>query len=56
MAEEHLAGDFGVDGVCVVEQGRCDEGEAAVEDEPEREDDEEVSAIAWRGGFCGHWR
>ena len=35
MAEEHLAGDFGVDGVGVVEQGRGEEGEAGVEDEPE---------------------
>ena len=37
VAEQHLAGDFGVDGVGVVEQRRREEGEAGVEDDPEHE-------------------
>ena len=36
VAEEHLAGDFGVDGVGVVEERRGEEGEAGVEGEPEQ--------------------
>ena len=32
VAEEHLAGDLGVDGVGVVEQRRGEEGEAGVEE------------------------
>ncbi len=34
VAEEHFAGDFGVDGVGVVEEGWGEEGEAGVECEP----------------------
>ena len=49
VAEEHLAGDFGVDGVGVVEEGWSDEGEAGVEEEPESEEDEAV-ALASREG------
>ena len=44
VAEEHLAGDLGVDGVGVVEQWRGDEGEAGVEEEPEGDEDEAVAA------------
>jgi hypothetical protein len=50
VAEEHLAGDLGVDGVGVVEEGRSDEGEAGVEEEPEGDEDE---AIALDGGLVG---
>ena len=45
VAEEHLAGDLGVDGVGVVEEGRSEEGEAGVEEEPESDEDEAVSAL-----------
>ena len=34
VAEKHLAGDFGVDGVGVVEERRGEEGEAGVEGQP----------------------
>ena len=44
VAEEHLAGDFGVDGVGVVEQRWGDEGEARVEEKPESDEDEAVAA------------
>ena len=44
VAEEHLAGDFGVDGVGVVEERWREEGEAGVEGDPEYEDDEAVAA------------
>jgi len=50
VAEEHLAGDLGVDGVGVVEEGRGDKGEACVEEEPEGEEDEAVAARLWRRG------
>ena len=50
VAEEHLAGDFGVDAVGVVEQRGRDEGEAGVEGDPEQEDAEERGAGAGRGG------
>ena len=54
MAEEHLAGNFGVDGVGVVEEWRREEGEAGVEGDPEQEDGEERRArAAWRCGW--HW-
>ena len=54
VAEEHLAGDFGVDGVGVVEEWRGEEGEAGVEGDPEEEDGEERGARTW--GRCGgHW-
>ena len=43
MALEHLAGDLGMDGVGVVEEGRGDEGEAGVEEEPEGDEDEAVA-------------
>ena len=41
VAEQHLASDFGVDGVGVVEEWGREEGEAGVEDDPEEEDGEE---------------
>jgi len=55
VAEEHLAGDFGVDGVGVVEERRGDEGEAGVEEKPESDEDEAIAArletrLWWRGG------
>jgi len=50
VAEEHLAGDFGVDGVGVVEQWGSDEGEAGIEEEPEGDEDE---AVALDGGLGG---
>ena len=54
VAEEHLAGDFGVDGVGVVEQRGGEEGEAGVEEEPEGDEDE---AVAERGRVGdGVWR
>ncbi len=43
VAEEHLAGDFGVDGVGVVEQRRSEQGEAGVEGEPKGEEDETIA-------------
>jgi hypothetical protein len=43
VAEEHLAGDFGVDAVGVIEERRGEEGEAGVEKEPESEEDEAVA-------------
>jgi hypothetical protein len=46
VAEEHLAGDLGVDGVGVVEEWGREEGEAGVEDEPEQDEDESV-AVDW---------
>ena len=56
VAEKHLAGDFGVDGVGVVEQGRGEEGEACVEEEPEGEEDEAVARglgmLAVGSGLC----
>jgi hypothetical protein len=56
VAEEHLAGDFGVDGVGVVEERGSEEGEAGVEREPQREDEEECGAraVGWRR--LRHWR
>ncbi len=54
VAEEHLAGDFGVDGVGVVEERGSEEGEAGVEGDPEEEDGKERGARTW--GRCGrHW-
>ena len=50
MAEEHLAGDLGVDGVGVVEQRGGEEGEGGIEEEPEGEEDEAVFARA--RGWC----
>ena len=50
VAEEHLAGDFGVDGVGVVQQGRGEEGEGGVEDEPEEQQDEAIARGARAGG------
>ena len=50
VAEKHLAGDLGVDGVGVVEQRRGDEGEACVDDEPENEEDEAVAVGGRDGG------
>jgi hypothetical protein len=43
VAEEHLAGDLGVDGVGVVEEWRGEEGEAGIEEKPEGDEDEAVS-------------
>src|SRR3981189_1801654 len=40
VTEEHLAGDFSVDGVCVVEEWRGEEGDAGIEEEPESDEDE----------------
>ncbi len=54
VAEEHLAGDFGVDGVGVVEERRGEEGEAGVEGDPEKEDGEERGARSGRRSD-GHW-
>ena len=53
VAEEHLAGDFGVDGVGVVEQGWGDEGEAGIEEEPEGDEDEAVALDCGLGGREG---
>ena len=54
VAEEHLAGDFGVDGVGVVEERGGEEGEAGVEGDPEQEEGEERGARAgWRR--LRHW-
>ncbi len=50
VAEEHLAGDFGVDGVGVVEEWGGDEGEAGVEEEPEGDEDEAVALDCGLGG------
>jgi hypothetical protein len=53
VTEEHLAGDFGVDGVGVVEECGTEEGEAGVEGEPEQQDAEQRGAWArWHDG--GH--
>ncbi len=49
VAEEHLAGDLGVDGVGVIEERWGEEGEGAVEEEPEGEDDEAVAMGAGVG-------
>ena len=51
VAEDHLAGDFGVDGVGVVEERRGDEGEAGVEDEPEDDEDQTVAVCGRDGGW-----
>ena len=50
VAEQHLAGDFCVDGVGVVEEWRGDEGEAGVEDEPEDDEDQAVAVSGRDGG------
>ena len=50
VAEEHLAGDFGVDGVGVVEERRGEEGEAGVEGDPEEEDGDSLER--GRGGVA----
>ncbi len=50
VAEEHLAGDLGVDGVCVVEEGWGEEGVGGVEGEPEEEDDAAVAGGRRGGG------
>ena len=47
MTEEHLAGDFGVDGVGVVEERWDEESEAGVEDEPENDEDEAIALRLW---------
>ena len=54
VAEEHLAGDLGVDGVGVVEEGRSEEGEAGIEEEPEGEEDEAISLDLGLGGGDVH--
>jgi hypothetical protein len=43
VALEHLAGDFGVDGVGVVEEWWSDEGEAGIEEKPESDEDEAIA-------------
>ncbi len=55
VAEEHLAGDFGVDAVGVVEEWGSDEGEAGVKGDPEQDDAEERGAWA-RWGCRWHSR
>ena len=52
VAQEHLAGDLGVDGVGVVEQWWREQGEAGVEEEPEQ--DEEESVAVDRRELDGH--
>jgi len=52
VAEEHLAGDFYVDGVSVVEQGGGEEGKTGVESEPYQQDAEERGSRA--RGNCWH--
>jgi len=52
VAEEHLAGDFDVDGVGVVQQGGGKEGETGVKGEPEQQDAEERGSRA--RGNCWH--
>lgn len=54
VAEEHLAGYFGVDAVGIVEELGREEGEAGVEGDPEKEDGVERGA---RSGWCcgRHW-
>ena len=52
MAEEHLAGDFGVDAVGVVEERGAHEGEGGVEGDPEEKDGEEGGA---RSRWCCGW-
>jgi hypothetical protein len=54
VAEEHLAGDLGVDGVGVVEQWWGDEGEACVEEEPESEKDKAVALDFGLSEGCVH--
>ena len=56
VAEEDLAGDFGVYGVGVVEQWRSEEGNGGVEEEPESDEDEAISLdLDMRlGGRGGH--
>ena len=44
VAEEHLAGDFGVNGVSVVEQGRGEEGEGGVEEQPQGDEKRTIAA------------
>lgn len=53
VAEEDLACDLGVHGVCVVEQRWGEEGEGRVEDEPEHEEHEAVRAGLGGGGASG---
>ena len=53
VAQEHLARDLGVDGVGVVEQGRGEEREAGVEDDPEREQEKCVGCRSLRDGGSG---
>ena len=54
VAEEQLSRDFDVDTVGVVQERGAKEGEAGVEDEPERERGEEGGARP-RGEGGGHW-
>jgi len=44
VTEEHLASNFDVDGVSVVQQRRREEGEARIEGEPQQQDAEERGA------------
>ena len=53
VAEEHLAGDFGVDGVGVVEQRGAEEGEAGVEGDPERGGGERAWSADVLADACG---
>ena len=54
VAEKHFAGDFNVDRVGVVEERGAEQGEAGVEEEPEKDGGEEcgVGPLGYGGG---HW-
>ena len=54
VPEEHLAGDFDVDAVGVVEERGADKGEGGVENEPEEKGGEESGAgpRGYGGGHC----
>jgi hypothetical protein len=52
VAEEHLAGDFGVDAIGVIEKRRGEESEAGVKEKPESEENE-AGAVAL-GGSDSH--
>ena len=54
VAQEHFAGDFGVDGVGVVEQRGAEEREAGVERDPEHGERERRRERALRRACGGH--
>ncbi len=53
-ADEHLAGDLGVDRVGVVEQRRRQQREAGVEEEPQRKQDKAIAGCAGVGSWAGY--